>query len=190
MIIHGERVFLRPIQPTDFPHLVAWTNDPEISRLMDGDYPATLEACADWHRAELSNRHSQRFALCMADDEKLIGDVALDHIAWRSGDAELRIRIGEKSYWDKGYGQDAVGTLLDHAFSKMNLSRIYLRVFAFNKRAIRCYEKCGFRKEGRLRREGPDGVPTWVFLMRIRKEERTPSHSGASATTDVRPQTA
>lgn len=171
MMIRGEKVYLRPIHAADFPQLVAWTNDPEISRLMDGKYPTTLEECAAWHKAELSNRHSQRFAICTIKDGMLIGDLALDHIAWRSGDAELRIRIGEKSHWDQGYGQDAVSALLEHAFYRMNLSRIYLRVFAFNKRAIRCYEKCGFRKEGRLRREGPDGGPTWVILMRLRKEE-------------------
>jgi len=172
MIIRGEKVYLRPIHEGDFPKLVAWTNDPEISRLMDGDYPATLEECAGWHKAQLSDRHSQRFALCTVDGDLLIGDIALDHIAWRSGEAELRIRIGEKSHRDKGYGQDAVRTLLEHAFTNMNLKRIYLRVYAYNERAIRCYEKCGFRKEGRLRRQGPDGAPVWVILMGIYKEGR------------------
>ncbi len=181
MMIRGEKVYLRPIHAADFPQLVAWTNDPEISRLMDGDYPTTLEECSDWHKSETGNRHSQRYALCTLSDGSLIGDIALDHIAWRSGDAELRIRIGEKSYWDKGYGQDSVNALLDHAFSKMNLRRVYLRVFAFNKRAIRCYEKCGFRKEGRLRRTGPDGSPTWVYLMRLRKEEHAHLQSRRSA---------
>src|SRR5690606_1520808 len=68
MMIRGERVYLRPIHAADFPHLVAWTNDSEISRLMDSDYPATLEECAEWHRAELGNRHSQRFAVCTAGE--------------------------------------------------------------------------------------------------------------------------
>ena len=87
----------------------------------------------------------------------LIGHIELDHIAWRSGDAELRIRIGEKDYWDQGYGTRRGAHPRRHAFGSMRLSRVYLRVFSLNKRAIRCYEKVGFRKEGRIRPAGSDG---------------------------------
>lgn len=170
MIIRGERVFLRPIQPGDFPKIVAWSNDPEVARLLEGDYPRTLEECPTWLRLSQGNRHNQRFAICTGEGI-LIGDTELDHIAWRSGDAELRIRIGEKSFWDQGYGTDSVSALLGHAFDSLGLSRVYLRVYHFNRRAIRCYEKCGFRKEGRLSRPGPDGKPASIYLMRILKEE-------------------
>ena len=74
-----------------------------------------------------------------------IGDLELDHISWRRSEAELRIRIGEKEYWNKGYGTDAVRALLDLARNNLGLRHIYLRVYRFNHRAIRCYEKCGFR---------------------------------------------
>jgi len=171
MIIPGEKVLLRPIQPSDFPQLVSWSNDPELSAYIEGDYPNTLEACPEWYQNGKANRHSQRYAIVIAADDRLIGDIELDHIAWRSGDAELRIRIGEKEYWDQGYGTDAVMSLAGDAFTRMNLSRIYLRVFSFNERAIRCYEKCGFRKEGRMRREAPDGSRAWVYLMRLLKHE-------------------
>lgn len=175
MIIRGERVFLRPIQESDFPKLVSWGNDPEVARLLEGDYPRTMGECPEWHRLSQGNRHNQRFAICTSEGV-LIGDTELDHIAWRSGDAELRIRIGEKEFWNRGYGTDAVVTLLGHAFASMRLSRVYLRVYHFNKRAIRCYEKCGFRKEGRLSRPGPDGEPASIYLMRITKEEFETAH--------------
>jgi len=170
MVIRGERVFLRPIQASDYPKIVAWSNDPEVAGLLEGDYPRTLEECPAWHRLSEGNRHQQRFAIC-THEGVLIGDTELDHIAWRSGDAELRIRIGEKEFWDQGYGTDSVTALLGYAFSSLRLSRVYLRVFHFNKRAIRCYEKCGFRKEGRLSRPGPFGKPAVIYLMRIEKEE-------------------
>lgn len=170
MVIYGEKVLLRPIHPADFPRLVAWSADPVVTRYLKGDYPESLEECPAWLQASQSNRHNQRFAVTTRDGA-LIGDIELDHIAWRNGDAELRIRIGEKSLWDQGYGTDAVRTLVGHAFTQMGLSRVYLRVFASNRRAIRCYEKSGFRKEGRIRRAGPDGEPEYVLLMRVLKEE-------------------
>jgi len=59
--------------------------------------------------------------------------------------------IGEKDYWGRGYGTDAVLVLLRLAFDKVGLHRVHLHVFDFNERAISCYEKCGFRREGMLR---------------------------------------
>lgn len=183
MIIPGEKVLLRPIQPADYPHLVAWSNDSEMREYVEGDYPGTLEECEHWYQDGKLNRHSQRFGIARVDDQRLIGDIELVHIAWRSGDAELRIRIGDKSLWDQGLGTDSVLALSAHAFERMNLSRIYLRVFSFNKRAIRCYEKCGFRKEGRLRREGPDGSPVLVLLMRLLKSEHAKAASARGVKT-------
>lgn len=172
VIAEGEKVKLRPIEPVDFPQIVAWTNDLEVSQFIEGEYPDTLEACPGWLAASQSDRHNQRFAV-VDRSGALIGDVELDHITWRSGDAELRIRIGERELWDQGYGTDAVLALLTHAFGRMRLSRVYLRVFRQNRRAIRCYEKCGFKKEGRIVRPGLGESSVEVILMRILREEFT-----------------
>jgi RimJ/RimL family protein N-acetyltransferase len=72
-------------------------------------------------------------------------------INWKDRSAELGITIGDKSYWDQGYGSDAVRTMVRVAFRKMNLHRVYLRVHEDNTRGIRCYEKVGFRHEGTMR---------------------------------------
>lgn len=178
MVIRGARIILRPIQANDYPKIVAWSNDLEIASLLEGDYPRTVEECPAWHRLSQGNRHQQRFAICTGEGV-LIGDIELDHIAWRSGDAELRVRIGEKEFWDQGFGTDSVTALLGYAFGTLGLSRVYLRVFDFNKRAIRCYEKCGFRKEGRIRRPGPGGAPAQVYLMRILRAEFERAHAAA-----------
>lgn len=170
MIIRGERVLLRPLQPADFPKLASWSNDPEVSRYLEGEYPKAIDEYPEWYRRALSDRHSQHYAVSTLNNY-LIGHIELDHIAWRSGDAELRIRIGEKAFWDQGFGTDAVRTLVEHAFVSMRLSRVYLRVFAANRRAIRCYEKVGFRKEGRIRRPGPSGEEVTLLLMRMLSSE-------------------
>ena len=56
----------------------------------------------------------------------LIGDIELDHIAWRSGEAELRVRIGEPSLRGKGLGTEAVRLMLAYAFERLNLTRVYV----------------------------------------------------------------
>jgi RimJ/RimL family protein N-acetyltransferase len=65
--------------------------------------------------------------------------------------ALLGIWIG-KPYWDQGLGTDATRTLCRFGFRHMNLQRIELNVFATNPRALRVYEKVGFRLEGTRRR--------------------------------------
>jgi len=61
------------------------------------------------------------------------------------------IGIGEREYWGKGYGSDAMNLILRFAFETLNLKRVSLTVFEYNERAVHSYEKCGFRPEGRLR---------------------------------------
>lgn len=119
---------------------------------------------------ELIRPHRYRVLYRILLHDKSIGEIELDHIAWRSGEAELKINI-EKQFHNHGYGTDAVRTLLNHAFNKMNLSRVYLRVYAKNCLALRCYEKSGFKKEGRLQRITESNTKEEIFLMGITKPQ-------------------
>lgn len=169
MKLHGDNVMLRPIGAEDFSKLVQWTLELEPDFNSEGDYPRSLEECESWLQRSQSNRSQERFAIVL--NGNIIGDLELDHITWRSGDGELRIRIGEKDLWDKGYGTDAIKTLLGYAFGKLDLSRIYLKVYTDNNRAIRCYQKVGFKKEGKLTRRSKEEAFREIFLMRILKTE-------------------
>ena len=62
--------------------------------------------------------------------------------------AEVGIFIGNKNYWDKGYGTEALNLLLDYGFNALNLYNVMLKVYSCNKRAIRSYEKAGFKQVG------------------------------------------
>lgn len=62
--------------------------------------------------------------------------------------AEVGIFIGNKEYWNKGYGEEALRLLLDYAFRFLNLRSIMLTVYAFNKCAYNCYKKVGFKEIG------------------------------------------
>jgi len=62
--------------------------------------------------------------------------------------------IGNRDYWNRGYGTDAISTLVNHIFSQMNLSRIYLKTLESNARAQKCFQKCGFTPYGHLARDG------------------------------------
>lgn len=163
MILAGAMVTLRPLQREDVPALVRWANDPLIVDLMDGGYPDTEAECLAWLEQLESSRQEKHFAI-LSPDRKLIGDIELDHICWRRFEAELRICIGDPAYWGHGFGTDAVTTLSWYAFKYLHLHTIFLRVYRDNSRAIRCYQKVGFRSVGRLVRN-VRGVDREVYLM-------------------------
>ncbi|MCJ7660780.1 MAG: GNAT family N-acetyltransferase [Anaerolineales bacterium] len=94
----------------------------------------------------------------------------MDGVHWSHGDSSVGIGIGEREYWSKGYGTDAMNVILRFAFDELNLYRISLNVFEYNQRAIRSYEKVGFVVEGRerefLRRAGRRWDMIFMGLLR------------------------
>jgi len=152
-MIEGEMIRLRPIEREDLPRFVRWFRDPEVRRHLGAYLPFSLVQEERWFERTLEQiERGESVLLAIETSEGVhIGNIGLHRINWKDRNAELGIMIGEKEYWDQGYGTDAIRTLLRVAFDEMNLHRVYLRVDADNRRGIRCYEKSGFRQEGTLR---------------------------------------
>jgi len=152
-MIVGKKVRLRPIERDDLPRFVEWFGDPEVRRHLLHYLPFSLAQEERWFenlQERLERREDVVLAIETAEGVH-IGSIGLEDIDWKDRNAELGISIGEKTYWDQGYGTDAIRTLLGLAFRQMNLHRVFLRVDADNTRGIRCYEKAGFRREGTSR---------------------------------------
>jgi RimJ/RimL family protein N-acetyltransferase len=93
------------------------------------------------------------FAIVDKKTNEHIGNAGLYTINWLYRSAEYRIIIGEKKYWNKGYGAEAAGLIIDYGFNKLNLNKVWLGVNTENKGAVRSYIKSGFKEEGILRDE-------------------------------------
>lgn len=157
-----------------------WNMDSEYYRLLDSDPPHlwSEKQFKDWFEKDLDKDNSNEvfFMIRSLDGEQPIGFVALFDLYWNHGDALIGIGLGDREYWSKGYGTDAMQTLLRYAFTEMNLRRLTLLVFDYNLRAIRSYEKSGFVNEGTVRsvmqREGRRW--DWHFMGILKEEwERT-----------------
>jgi RimJ/RimL family protein N-acetyltransferase len=158
---------LRRVTAADLPLLKAWDDDPVIAALMGQKYAET--SVWDWF-ATLQTDRSHHAWVIETVDRRVIGEVELAHVNWRDGSAELRICIGEKDCWNQGYGTEAIQTVLQAVFGRWGLRSVYLRVFASNTRAIRVYERLGFRKVGIIppspRRQDPAAVLLMVITPR------------------------
>jgi len=170
-MIIGEKTRLRAIERSDIPTFVRWFNDPEVRRYLNMYVPLSEAEEERWFERQLEDDNQCVFAIETMEGVH-IGNVGLHDIDWKNRKAGCGIVIGEKAYWDQGYGTDALRTLLRFAFEELNLHRVFLHVFDFNERAIRCYEKCGFRHEGRLRQSRfTEGRYVDELVMAVLREE-------------------
>ncbi len=174
-MIFGERVRLRRIERDDLPRFVQWLNDPEVRQHLAAFYPMSRVHEEAWFEDTLELEPAlQPFAIDVraADAWIHVGGIGFHAVDWRSRWAEAGIVIGDKSLWGAGYGSDALRTLVAWAFRGLNLNRVWLRVYEDNARGIRCYEKVGFRHEGRLRQDRyHDGRYQDTLVMGLLRED-------------------
>lgn len=149
-MIYGEKTRLRRIEREDIPTFVRWFGDPEVRTFLLVNSPISHAQEEKWFERKLEDDDSELFAIETLDGTH-IGNIELFDLHRIHRQAELGVVLGEKAYWGQGYGSDAIRVLLRFAFEELNLHRVQLRVYEDNARGIRCYEKCGFQIEGRLR---------------------------------------
>lgn len=171
-VLWGQRVGLRRLRPADAKPLLKMVSRPEVARLLFeevGNLPTPLWLSILIWSQQLQNRPD--FAI-VDQTGALIGCVRLWRVSRINRNAMLTIFLGERSRWGRGLGTEALRLCLRFGFDELSLERIELHVFGFNKRAIRSYEKVGFRTEG-LRRGAlyRDGEFHDILVMGIRRFE-------------------
>lgn len=150
-----------------------WSADSEYARLLNWD-PAhrfSVKNAQKWIE-KYAEEEEFSFSIRTLADDRIIGSIGLDGVMWSRGDTFVGIGLGEREYWGKGYGTDAMRIILRYAFMELNLRRVTLGVFDYNPRGVRSYEKAGFVYEGRERQQMLRDGKRWdVIYMGILREE-------------------
>jgi methionyl-tRNA formyltransferase len=168
----AERVRLRPLQREDAGFLYQWITDRELF-ILNAPYHHISEADHEQWLESMMHKRSDLVIFVIEESKmkRAIGTCQLLNMNWRHRSAELKIRIGEDDNHGKDLGTEAIHLLTEFGFRDLNLHRIYLHVFATNKRAISAYEKSGFQQEGILRKAACiDGEWVDVKLMGLLQE--------------------
>lgn len=153
-MIAGEHVILRAFEREDAERCYRWMNDPSIVRTLKSRYPIAFQNEIEWlDRAMNSHAAERHFAIERKDDRTHIGNASIHDIDWVSRTGSFGLFVGEPSAWNRGFGGDAVRTLVRFAFDEMNLQKLRINVFEYNDRAKHVLEMQGFVQEARLRRE-------------------------------------
>ena len=167
-MISSNKIVLREKRLSDAWDDYTWETDPELAQLDAAPVLATaFSRYLPDYTNELRNVFptSQRFSVDTLD-KKHIGNCSCYNINETRGEAELGIMIGNRDYWNKGYGTDIVATLVNYVFRQTKLSRIHLKTLESNIRAQKCFQKCGFTTCGHTVRDGYSFV-----LMEIHRHQ-------------------
>ncbi len=164
----NNRIILRKKKLSDARDDYAWQIDPELVEL---DAAVILEMSYQQYLAEftfelcypLSSRHE--FGVDTPEGEH-IGNCVYYNVNVSEGKAEVGIMIGNRKYWNRGYGVEIISALLDYIFEKTRLNNIYLTTLDWNIRAQKCFIKCGFREHGHVTRGDHN-----FLLMAIHRDE-------------------
>lgn len=164
----SSTVFLRPLVLEDANVSCHWRNNPEIWKFTGfvPDVPITNDIERKWITEVLKKTDQRRFAICLIENQKYIGNVQLLKITKKS--AEFHLFIGEPEYWGKGIGKEATGLMMDFAFLELGLENVILQVDKENFAAIAIYKKHGFVEVE---------VENHRNVMRVTKENYLNNHS-------------
>jgi RimJ/RimL family protein N-acetyltransferase len=173
-MLTGQTVRLRAVEREDLPRLHELFDDDLELMTRSSDEPARPFSLAELEqrfdeRVEEPDASVMRFVI-EANDE-VIGTCELHLIDHFQQTCHLGITLG-RDFWAKGFGQDAVRTLVDFAFRDLAMRKVGLEVLADDDRAVGAYRKAGFTEEGRLRAHAWfDGAVHDALLMGILRDE-------------------
>lgn len=168
---------MRSFELSDLDEIMKHWNNMELRNLLGSADrgPAGRSDEENWIRNTWKERQERKaftFAIETVANSKLIGGTGLFSISRTNRSAMTGISIYSPECWGKGFGQESMNILLSFAFQNLNLNRVELETFDFNKRAQKCYSKVGFRETGRRRKARfIDGKYHDSIIMDILEEE-------------------
>ena len=151
-MIEGKTIFLRPLTTEDIPVWAAWFNDPEVTEHMNkGMFPVAEHSQLEFFQGLSQSRTDVQLGIVLKEDNLLIGTIGIHKIDWIHRHGAISIVLGAKQSWGRGLATEAVGSIIRHAFTKLNLHRLTAGMWGSNIRSRACFEKNGFTLEGTLR---------------------------------------
>jgi RimJ/RimL family protein N-acetyltransferase len=154
-VILTKDLYLRAPEISDAERCYAWLNDPRVRATLAARYAISLAAEREWLQSASLGRDSSsvHFAICLKSGDRHIGNTGLQEISRDNRSATFGIFIGDPANWGRGFGTQTTYAVCRFGFDEMNLWKIRLKVYPFNDRGIKVYEKLGFVREGVHRQE-------------------------------------
>ena len=149
--MHHDNIYLRILEREDIIRNTRWLNSEYINDIMGYLPNMSLSQQYEWYDNLKNDNNRFVFAICLKDNDQHIGNVGLGKVDYISRHAMYSIYIAEQEHQSKGIGTISTRLILNFAFNRLNLHKIYLQTSRRFSNAIKMYERIGFVKEGVLR---------------------------------------
>lgn len=173
-MLKGDKVILRAMRREDLELYNSYRNDIEIALLASSGPPAPFElprTIAGFEEYVSAANRLDNVWFAIEAQGAFIGQCILRDFDYAARTCQVGITIGERDYWGRGYGRDALRLLCKYAFRLRNMEKVWLSVAGTNERGIRSYRACGFEEEGRLKRQvWLDGTHDDLVYMGLLRE--------------------
>ena len=147
----SRSVYVRPVKKEDMKSFYKAAQDEEIRYMTGTRHVFTMDQLYEHYERIIQDETRFDFAICLRDNDELLGYLSIVEIDRENQKAGFRIALHSRGHLNKGYGTEAVRLALKFAFETLKLNRLQLEVFSHNSRALRAYEKAGFKREGIIR---------------------------------------
>ena len=152
MFIYGEKIVLRAVESDDNAMLLSLINDPDTEMMLGGSsWPVSEVEQLKWFENQEKSRDVLRCIIALREDSKAIGTIILSDIDQKNATGHIHIKMSKDGGRCKGYGTDAVNTMVQYAFEELRLNCIYANILSYNNASVRLFERCRFKNDGVLR---------------------------------------
>lgn len=171
----GQKIYLRPHEDADLPVWTSWFNDPEVTATLEqAYYPNTVVLQKGRLEALYGNSSIIQLAIVDRATDELVGTVSLHSINLFNRNGEVSIVVGNRKYWGKGLGREAVSLIVRHGFEKLDLHKITANMVVSNEGSRKVFEAAGFHLEATVREQVyVQGKFQDVYKMAIFKDGRS-----------------
>lgn len=152
MLIYGEKIVLRAVEKANNTMLLSLINDPDTEMMLGGSsWPVSESDQLKWFEHQEHSRDVLRCIVALQNDGRALGTIILSDIDQKNATGHIHIKMLKDGGRGRGYGTDAVKTMVRYAFEELRLNCIYANILAYNDASIKLFERCGFKKDGVLR---------------------------------------
>ena len=146
IVFESVRIYFVKISYDLVNDYLEMVNDEDVQNCIRRDRVTfTYDGEFEWIKEKIEN-NDIAFSMIEKDTKEFIGNIEIMHAEDKIG--ELAIAITPKKQ-NMHFGTESINRLIEYAFNDLKLEDMYLKVFETNKRAIKCYENCGFVKDGK-----------------------------------------
>lgn len=144
-----HRIYLRALEPDDYKVSVKWRNDDEIQNMVGGaKYFVSSEREKEWVHNAIFDNDKLVLAICLVENNEYIGNMIMHDINMLNRSCHISGMIGEKTYWSKGYFNEARMMMLRFAFYERGMERITASPLEDNVASLKSALSCGYKQEG------------------------------------------